>query len=175
MTNSSTGSTSARQEPFYDIHATARVEASPAHVYALASDVTRMGEWSPENTGGEWILGTPGTVGARFTGHNEAGGRTWSTECEVVAAEQDRRFAWEVLTASAANGAAVWSFEAEPDAGGTRLTQRFVMQELMDGLVSIKDQLPPEQAATFFEDREAALQEALQRTVTGIKRAAEQG
>ena len=34
---------------------------APAHdVFALVSDLTRMGEWSPENSGGTWIKGSTG-------------------------------------------------------------------------------------------------------------------
>ena len=34
---------------------------APAHdVFALVSDLTRMGEWSPENTGGKWVKGSTG-------------------------------------------------------------------------------------------------------------------
>ncbi|GAB3286537.1 SRPBCC family protein [Parasphingorhabdus pacifica] len=164
---------SAAAHPFYDIHASTHIAAQPSHVYALASDITRMGEWSPENTGGEWTSDFPGAVGARFRGHNEAGGRTWTTECEVVAAEPDRRFAWEVLADTHATGTAVWSFEVEEDADGARLTQRFVLQEVTEGFASVRDQLPPEHAENFFENREAALRKALQHTIAGIKQAAE--
>jgi hypothetical protein len=74
------------------------IEATPEAVWAAVSDVTRMGEWSPECTGGAWRAGGPAepVVGARFQGHNAKGGRRWSTVCEVVEAESGRAFAWEV-------------------------------------------------------------------------------
>ncbi|MBJ7509613.1 MAG: SRPBCC family protein, partial [Ilumatobacteraceae bacterium] len=31
------------------------VNATPQAVWALVSDLPRMGEWSPENQGGEWV------------------------------------------------------------------------------------------------------------------------
>jgi len=34
--------------------ASIEIHASPEAVYALVSDLPRMGEWSPENIGGEW-------------------------------------------------------------------------------------------------------------------------
>lgn len=80
-------------EPTYDIHAAVHVKAAPEDVYRVAADITRMGEWSPECTGGEWTEGTPGATGSRFLGHNCVGERTWSAECQVVAAEPGRRFA----------------------------------------------------------------------------------
>jgi Polyketide cyclase / dehydrase and lipid transport len=34
--------------------ASIEIQASPEAVYDLVSDLPRMGEWSPENIGGEW-------------------------------------------------------------------------------------------------------------------------
>ena len=34
--------------------ASIEINASPEAVYDLVSDLPRMGEWSPENIGGEW-------------------------------------------------------------------------------------------------------------------------
>jgi polyketide cyclase/dehydrase/lipid transport protein len=34
--------------------ASIEIHASPEAVYDLVSDLPRMGEWSPENIGGEW-------------------------------------------------------------------------------------------------------------------------
>ena len=50
------------------------VAAPPERVYELVSDITRMGEWSPETVKGVWIDGasTP-VVGARFKGSNKRG------------------------------------------------------------------------------------------------------
>ena len=50
------------------------VSAPPERVYGLISDITRMGEWSPECRRCEWIDGATGpAVGARFRGHNRLG------------------------------------------------------------------------------------------------------
>jgi hypothetical protein len=32
-----------------------RIDAAPERVYDLVSDITRMGEWSPENLCGHWL------------------------------------------------------------------------------------------------------------------------
>lgn len=59
------------------------------------SDVTRVGEWSPENVGGMWLDGaTAPVVGARFKGTNRRGRTKWSTTCEVIAAAPGREFAF---------------------------------------------------------------------------------
>jgi len=51
--------------------ASIEINASPEAIYDLISDLPRMGEWSPENIGGEWQGGGSGTVGDRFIGHKQ--------------------------------------------------------------------------------------------------------
>ena len=55
--------------------------AAPAEqVWAMVSDVTRMGEWSPEAEGATWLGDASGAApGARFRGTNRHGTKTWST------------------------------------------------------------------------------------------------
>jgi hypothetical protein len=47
------------------------IDAKPAELYDLVTDVTRMGEWSPECVRCVWLDGATGpAVGARFRGSN---------------------------------------------------------------------------------------------------------
>ena len=55
--------------------ASLEINAAPETVYDLVSNLARMGEWSPENIGGEWQGGGSGKAGDRFLGHNRAGER----------------------------------------------------------------------------------------------------
>ncbi|MGH9050843.1 MAG: SRPBCC family protein [Acidimicrobiia bacterium] len=49
-----------------EAHVSLHVDAPPEKLYELVSDVTRMGEWSPECRRCEWIDGATGpAVGAR--------------------------------------------------------------------------------------------------------------
>ena len=74
-----------------------RVIAAPADVlYAMVSDLSRMGEWSPENVGGGWRRGSGPTVGGRFKGRNARGLARWTTNVEVTAAESGRLFEFVV-------------------------------------------------------------------------------
>ena len=65
------------------------MDAPPEEVWALVSDVTRIGEFSPETFEARWRRGSTGPeVGARFKGHvkrNGVGPTYWSacrvTEC----------------------------------------------------------------------------------------------
>ena len=57
-----------------NVSVTRDIAASPAKVWEMLSDLPRMGEWSPENTGGKWVRGATGpAVGARFVGSNRNG------------------------------------------------------------------------------------------------------
>lgn len=72
------------------------ISAPPETIYDLISDVTRMGEWSPENVGGHWIDGGTGQKGDWFSGKNRTSEREWDRECEVAAAEPGRDFTFVV-------------------------------------------------------------------------------
>ena len=89
--------------------------AAPAEaVWALVSDLPRMGEWSPETERVEWTGGATGpSVGATFKGHNRVGARRWSTSCTITVADPPRELAWDV---KAVGGFAVatWRYEIEP-------------------------------------------------------------
>ena len=75
------------------------VAADPDAVWAMVSDLPRMGEFSPENVGGQWVDGATGpAVGARFRGTNRNGAKQWWTRVRVVACEPGRRFTFDVRT-----------------------------------------------------------------------------
>jgi hypothetical protein len=97
--------------------------AAPAHtLYELVSDVTRMGEWSPENVGGRWLAGASGPLeGARFRGSNRRGWRRWSTTCRVVAASPGSAFAFDVSVAGIP--ASRWRYDFRPDGDATVVTE----------------------------------------------------
>jgi hypothetical protein len=78
-----------------------------------------------------------------------------------------------VLSYSPRPNNSVWSFEIEPDGAGCELIQRFRMQEPPSRLLSIRDSLPAERAATFLEFRRSRLQQAMQQTVDAIRDAVE--
>src|SRR6478672_680134 len=98
------------------------VDAPPEFVYGVVSDVTRMGEWSPETVKCAWLDGAVGpAVGARFKGKNKRGIATWSTKPTVVVADPGREFAFQVDTDVR------WTYRFEAEGTGTRLTESFEM------------------------------------------------
>jgi hypothetical protein len=93
------------------------IDADPAVVWELVSDLPRMGDLSPENTGGTWLRGATGpAVGVRFRGANRRGWRRWSTAVVVVECEPSRRFAFDV--SSVGLPVARWEYDVAPRAGG---------------------------------------------------------
>ncbi len=96
-----------------------QVAAAAEDVWPLLTDVTQMGRWSPECTGGRWVHGaTRPAVGARFVGSNRHGWVRWSTHCRVVALEEERHFAFEVAESSMR-----WGYRLTENDEGTLLTE----------------------------------------------------
>lgn len=101
------------------------VAAPPDRVWGLVSDLPRMGEWSPENTGGTWVKGATGpATGARFRGTNAQGKRSWSTTITVDTCEPGRAFSFEVTAGGFK--VASWSYKIEPTASGSRVTETWI-------------------------------------------------
>lgn len=118
---------------------TIRVAAPPDRLYDMVSDVTRMGEWSPENTGGTWDDAQEGaTVGSWFTGRNKAGDFEWETRCEVVVAERGREFAFVV--GGEQDGWVRWGYRFTPVEGGTEVEESWVVLRLSPFMVDRTDE-----------------------------------
>ena len=106
--------------------ASVRVEAPPEKVYGVVSDVTRMGEWSPETTSAEWVGGATGpAVGAKFKGRNRNGLARWSTTPRVVSADPGREFGF--TTSWLGKDMTLWTYRMEPEGPGSRVTESFEM------------------------------------------------
>jgi uncharacterized protein YndB with AHSA1/START domain len=98
------------------------IAAPPDQVWALIADLTRMAEWSPENTGGTWVKGASGpAVGAHFKGTNVNGSHKWSTAVVVTTCEPGQAFAFRVTALGL--GVALWSFTFEPSDAGCIVTE----------------------------------------------------
>jgi Polyketide cyclase / dehydrase and lipid transport len=109
------------------------ISRSPAELYDMIADVTRMGEWSPMCQACWWDEDDGPQVGAKFTGRNGLTERTWETRSEVVAADRGREFAWVVAEPPTR---ARWGYSFAAVDGGTEVTETW--------------ELPPDGSA-FFE------------------------
>lgn len=80
---------------------TVRIQAPVETVWALVSDVTRIGEFSPETFEGKWTRGASGPeVGAHFAGHVKRNGKgpTYWSPCVVTACVPHELFEFSVGT-----------------------------------------------------------------------------
>jgi uncharacterized protein YndB with AHSA1/START domain len=102
------------------------MDAPPEKVWALVSDVTRIGEFSPETFEAEWTRGSTGPeVGAYFKGHvrrNGVGPVYWSP-CRVTTCEPNRVFEFSVGTKEVTVNN--WGYRLAPDGSGTKVTEYF--------------------------------------------------
>ncbi len=112
-------------EPPVTGSATTSIAAPISDVYAAVTDVTRMGEWSPECVACRWVGDATGpAVGAEFEGDNLAtlGPITlkrWTTTSRVVDAEPNVSF--EFLT----EGYSTWRYDFAERDGSTVVTESF--------------------------------------------------
>lgn len=105
---------------------TVHIDATPDEVWALVSDVTRIGSYSPETFEAEWLDDATGpAVGARFRGHVKRNGKgpTYWTTCSVVTAEPGVEFAFGVGPPGKAIN--TWGYRLEPSGDGTDVTESF--------------------------------------------------
>lgn len=123
----------------FDIEVTREIAATPAAVFAAITDVTRMGEWSPETYSAEWNDGVDGpAVGTTFTGHNRNGDAEWSTTATIVELVENERFFFDCDM----NGFvfAKWGYAIEPTEGGCRVTEysaNLIPEELREASAGI--------------------------------------
>jgi len=104
------------------VHMNAPIDA----VWSLVSDVTRIGEFSPETFEGVWTHGATGPeVGARFKGHVKRNGvgPTYWTPCRVTACDPGKVFEFAVEMGGGPLN--VWGYRLEETADGTAVTEYF--------------------------------------------------
>jgi hypothetical protein len=102
------------------------IDAPPEKVWALVSDVTKMGDFSPEVFEAEWLGGATGpAVGARYRGHvrrNERFPVYW-TVCEITECVPGEVFEFVVLIRDRPVNR--WRYEFRAANGGTDATESF--------------------------------------------------
>src|SRR5215207_3401821 len=107
---------------------TLHIDAEPQKVWELISDITKMGEYSPEVFEAEWLDGATGPeVGARYRGHvkrNERGPIYW-TKCRITASVPGQVFEFAVV-GPGDRAMNTWRYVFESaDGGGTNVTESF--------------------------------------------------
>jgi hypothetical protein len=139
------------------------VEAAPDAVYRVVSDVTRMGEWSPETIRCEWLDGATGpAVGATFKGTNKRGFAKWSTKPVVVVADPGREFTFDVGPDTR------WTYRFEADGTGTKLSESFELLRDTPAMYAFA-----ERWLMRVKDRKADLERSMSETLGRIKQVVE--
>ena len=122
-----------------EVEVSREIAASPEAVFAAITDVTRMGEWSPETHAAQWNDGFDGPeVGAVFTGHNRIGETEWSTEAVIVELVDNERFFFDCRVGDFVFSS--WGYAIEPTDRGCRVTeywQNHIPEEMRSASASI--------------------------------------
>jgi uncharacterized protein YndB with AHSA1/START domain len=149
---------------------TIEIAAPPERVYDLVSDISRMGEWSPECVRCTWTKGATGPeVGARFKAKNKGGrGPAWFNTPAVTVAEPGREFAFN--RSGPGIGSYTFRYVMEPTATGTRVTESFDAERPLGPVMSWITEV-----WTGSHDRDADLHQGMATTLDRIKAAAEGG
>lgn len=139
------------------------IAASSAAVWAIISDLKRMGEWSPQCRkmvvfGGEVRQGT------RTLNLNGQGRLRWPTNAKVIAFEPEKKLAFRIV-----ENRTVWTYELEPTATGTRVIESRTAPR---GVTGISNFLV-EKVLGGVPEFEAALGRGIGRTLERIKAEAE--
>jgi len=147
-----------------DVEVSETVKAASLRLYELVSDLPRMGEWSPENTGGKWVGGaTEPAVGAKFRGTNRHGLAIWMTSVTITGADAGQRFAFDVDFLGVP--ISTWEYTFADAADGCLVTERWTdRRPRWMRLSSI---------ATGVADRPAHNRRNMQATLAKLKAAAE--
>jgi hypothetical protein len=148
------------------------IDRSPDEVYAIVSDVTRMGELSPVCTSGAWDdPAAGGRKGARFTGNNAIGEYTWTTQCEVVTADPGREFTFINRGQEGDVELVRWSYTFEPQSDATLVTESWQVLPAYPDFVGGGD--PDLDVKARIEGMAQMARDGITETLANLKRVAE--
>ncbi|AEM84320.1 SRPBCC family protein [Streptomyces violaceusniger] len=104
------------------------VDAAPARVYGLVSDVSAIGRWSPNADDVAFEPGAGPWAGAWFGGRNRRNGKEWTTRSQIVRADPGAAFGFVV--GGAENGIVRWEWTLTPRGRGTVVQQSWELLRL---------------------------------------------
>lgn len=142
--------------------ASIQIAATPEVVYDLVSDMSRVGEWSPECYRCVWTATEGPAVGSEFKGYNRVGPIRWTAKGRVTVADPAREFAFVTLYKGRQDETR-WRYRLEPVDGGTKVTESY---EFVWAPWYIR-------FGDLFLPRDRQLRQGMQETLKKIKAAAE--
>ena len=118
-----------------ELTATVTIDANPAQVWALITDLPRMASWSPQVVRSFVLGGGPVREGTRFLNLNHQGWKHWPTTGRVVRFRPHEDFAFRIT-----ENRTIWSFQLEPVGDGpqTMVTHR---RETPEGISALSTSL----------------------------------
>lgn len=140
------------------------IKAPAEQLYDLVADVTQMGRWSPENTGGKWLGGASGpAVGARFRGSNRHSFIRWWTHCTVTQADRPNAFAFRVSESQME-----WGYRFTPEADGTLVTEYRKPTKSVNPVIKLV-----QRSGILGRNRDQLMVDGMRTTLERLKAAAE--
>ncbi|WP_290050229.1 SRPBCC family protein [Amycolatopsis solani] len=97
------------------------VDAAPARVYELISDVSAIGRWSPTASGVAYDDGDGPWPGAWFSGANRREDREWTTRSQVERADPGSAFSFVV--GGTEDGIVRWAWDFRAEGRGSLVRQ----------------------------------------------------
>lgn len=148
------------------------INRPPEDVYAIVSDVTRIGELSPVCASAAWDdVSQAGKEGAWFTGHNAIGDYTWDTHCKVVAAAPGREFVFINHGPQGEVELVRWGYTFEPSGDGTVVTESWQLLPTYPDFV--RDGDPNLDVEPRIEGMAQMARDGIRDTLANLKRVAE--
>ncbi len=139
------------------------IAATPEALYEIVTDVTRIGELSPECRSAEWVgKNTEPVVGARFKGTNELGESKWSTKPKVTAVEPGAVFEFKVPMGFGPT----WRYEFHSVPEGTRVVESVRQDKPSPWFIRRA------QRKAGVHDRAANVTEGMERTLANLEKLA---
>ncbi len=156
----------------YNYVETISIDSSPADLYAIVSDVGRVGDLSPVSQSGAWDDDADaGKEGAWFTGHNVIGDFSWDTRCKVVASTPGREFTFINFGPNGDAELVRWSYTFTEESGATLVTESWQVLPAYPAFVSAGD--PDLDVETRLDGMAQMAREGIGTTLANLKRIAE--
>ncbi|MGH9204985.1 MAG: SRPBCC family protein [Acidimicrobiales bacterium] len=148
------------------------INRPPADLYAIVSDVTRVGDLSPVCQFGTWDnAAQAGKKGAWFTGHNAIGEFSWDTRCKVVASEPGREFSFVNFGPEGEVELVRWTYTFEEGADGTEVTESWQVLPAYPDFISDGD--PDVDIKARIDGMAQMALDGIKTTLANLKRLAE--
>jgi hypothetical protein len=148
------------------------INRPPADVYAIVSDVTRIGELSPVCQKATWDDSAhAGKTGAWFTGHNVIGDVSWDTRCTVSVATPSREFTWINHGPDGDADLVQWGFTLDPEGSSTKVTESWQVLPAYPDFVGGRN--PDMDVAARIEGMAKMARDGIADTLASLKQVAE--